>query len=300
MGVPIRFYDRATRTTQTEQIYGERWLRLAYESGPGRALVWMVFRRAWFSRWYGWRMGRSASAARIAPFIRSYGVNAAEFARTPESFTSFNEFFYRQLKPNARPIAAPEDPRVAVLPADGRHLAFPDLDATTGFYAKGAKFTLAELLGDAARATEFAGGSMLISRLCPVDYHRFHFPIAGTPGAARLVNGWLYSVSPVALRRNVSRLVENKRFVTLVDSQEFGRVAVLEIGATNVGTIRQTYTPDQAVAKGDEKGYFAFGGSCLITLFQRGRIRLDADLVAQSTEHVETYAKMGMRLGEVG
>jgi phosphatidylserine decarboxylase len=298
MGEPIRYHDRATRTTQTEQIYGERWLRLAYETAPGRSLVWLVFRRAWFSRWYGWRMDRPASASRVVPFIRRYGVDAAEFADAPETFATFNEFFYRRLKPGARPLAAPDDPRVAVLPADGRHLAFPDVEAAAGFYAKGARFTLTSLLGDAALAAEFAGGAMLISRLCPVDYHRFHFPVAGTPGAARLVNGWLYSVSPIALRRNVGRLVENKRLVTLVDSPEFGRVAVLEIGATNVGTVRQTFAPGRAVAKGDEKGFFAFGGSCVVTLFQRGRIRLDADLIAPSAACTETYAKMGERLGE--
>jgi phosphatidylserine decarboxylase len=184
-----------------------------------------------------------------------------------------------------------------VLPADGRHLAFPDVDAAAGFYVKGAKFSLAELLGDAALAQKFAGGAMVISRLCPVDYHRFHFPVAGTPGESRLVNGWLYSVSPVALRRNIRYLVENKREITLVASPVFGDVAILEVGATNVGTILQSFVPGRAVAKGDEKGMFAFGGSCVITLFARGRIAFEADLVASSAEHVEVYAKMGDRLG---
>lgn len=297
MGEPIRYYDRATRTTQTEQIYGERWLRLAYETGPGRGLVGLVFRRAWFSRWYGWRMDRPASAARVAPFIRNFGVNVAEFADAPGSFASFNEFFYRKLKPSARPIAAPTDPRVAVLPADGRHLAFPDVDAAAGFYAKGAKFTLASLLGDAALAAEFAGGAMLISRLCPVDYHRFHFPVAGTPGQSRLIKGWLYSVSPIALRRRLRYLVENKRVITLIDSPRFGRVAMIEVGATNVGSIQQSFVPGRPVRKGEEKGLFAFGGSCVITLFERGRFRFDADLLAQSAAHIETYVRMGDRLG---
>jgi phosphatidylserine decarboxylase len=139
---------------------------------------------------------------------------------------------------------------------------------------------------------------MLISRLCPVDYHRFHFPVAGTPAESRLINGWLYSVSPVALRRSLRYLVENKREVTLVESPVFGRVAVIEVGATNVGSIRQTFVPGRAVAKGDEKGLFAFGGSCVITLFERGRMRFDADLLASSAECVEVYAKMGDRLGE--
>ena len=163
---------------------------------------------------------------------------------------------------------------------------------------KGAKFSLRELLGDAALAKTFAGGAMLISRLCPVDYHRFHFPVAGAPNESKLINGWLYSVSPVALRRNVRYLVENKRELTLLESVEFGTVAILEVGATNVGSIKQGYVPGRTVAKGDEKGLFAFGGSCVITLFQHGRIRFDADLVKSSAEQMELYAKMGDRLGE--
>jgi phosphatidylserine decarboxylase len=157
---------------------------------------------------------------------------------------------------------------------------------------------LGELLGDETLAKKFAGGAMLISRLCPVDYHRFHFPVSGVPNEPRLINGWLYSVSPVALRRNVRYLVENKRELTLVESPEFGTVAVLEVGATNVGSITQSFVPGRTMAKGDEKGLFAFGGSCVITLFQRGRIRFDTDLLSSSEQHVELYAKMGDRLGE--
>ncbi|MFZ9748183.1 MAG: phosphatidylserine decarboxylase, partial [Opitutaceae bacterium] len=197
--------------------------------------------------------------------------------------------------PAGRPAAPGDD--VAVLPADGRHLVFPDVAAADGFYVKGARFTLAELLDDADLAVRFAGGTMVISRLCPVDYHRFHFPVAGVPGEARRVQGWLYSVSPIALRRRIRYLVENKREITLVESPAFGPVAVLEVGATNVGSIVQSFVPGRPAAKGEEKGLFAFGGSCVITLFARGRIRCDADLVAQSARHVETYARMGERLG---
>lgn len=293
---PIRYYHRYKQALETEQIYGERWLRFAYENPVGRGLVKLVARRTLFSAYYGWRMNRAYSAQLVIPFIVKYDLDVDEFARSAFEFKTFNEFFWRGLKPAARPITPGE--RVAVLPADGRHLAFPDVDAADGFYVKGAKFTLAELLGDVALAERFAGGSMLISRLCPVDYHRFHFPVAGVPGEPRLINGWLYSVSPVALRRNIRYLVENKRVVTLIESPVFGTVAMIEVGATNVGSIKQTHVPDRAVAKGEEKGVFKFGGSCVITLFQRGRIRFDADFVAQSAQQVETYARMGDRLGE--
>jgi len=293
---PIRFFNRRTRAVETEKIYGEAWLRFAYENPAGRFLVWLLARRAFFSRWYGWKMNKPASALRILPFISTYNLDVDEFAKSAFDYKTFNEFFYRALKPAARPIAAGE--RVAVLPADGRHLALADVDAAPGFYVKGQKLSLVALLGDAALAQKFAGGALLISRLCPVDYHRFHFPVPGTPGESRLINGWLYSVSPVALRRNLRYLVENKREVTLIESAAFGPVAMIEVGATNVGSIRQSFVPGRAVAKGDEKGFFAFGGSCVITLFQRGRIRFDADLLASSADAVEVYAKIGDRLGE--
>lgn len=293
---PIRYFDRYARSLKTEQIYGEKWLRFAYENPAGRFFVWLAARRAFFSRWYGWKMRKPASALRVLPFITEYNLNVDEFAKSAFDYKTFNEFFYRALKPAARPIA--DGARIAVFPADGRHLAMPDVDTADGFYVKGAKFSLGELLGDESLAIKFAGGAMLISRLCPVDYHRFHFPVGGVPNEPRLINGWLYSVSPVALRRNVRYLVENKRELTLIESPEFGTVAVLEVGATNVGSITQSFVPGRTMAKGDEKGLFAFGGSCVITLFQRGRIRFDADLLSSSEQHVELYAKMGDRLGE--
>jgi phosphatidylserine decarboxylase len=295
---PIRYFDRYSRTTKTEKVFGERWLRFAYENPLGRLAVWALARRRLFSWYFGRKMNKSGSDMLIFKFIADYEVDATEFAKSAFEFPNFNQFFYRALKPECRPIASGEG--VAVLPADGRHLAFPDVGRADGYYVKGAKFTLPELLGDEALAAQFAGGSMLISRLCPSDYHRFHFPVSGIPSQARLIGGWLYSVSPIALRRNIRYLVLNKRFVTLIESGEFGTVAMIEVGATNVGSIVQAYEEGKAVLKGREKGMFAFGGSCVITLFMKGRITFDQDLVRQSEACVETYARMGDHLGVAG
>jgi phosphatidylserine decarboxylase len=293
---PIRYFDRYTRTVKTEKVYGEKWLRFAYENPVGRLAVWLFIRRRLFSMYYGRKMSARESDINIYKFIADYDVDVSEFSKSAFDFMTFNQFFTRTLKPEARPIAPGLD--VAVFPADGRHLAFPDVNKAAGFYVKGATFTLAELLGDPALAARFNGGSMLISRLCPSDYHRFHFPVAGIPGEARLVGGWLYSVNPIALRRNIRYLVLNKRFVTLIEAPEFGTVAMVEVGATNVGSIVNGFLPGRAVVKGEEKGLFAFGGSCVITLFQAGRIRFDEDIVAQSALCVETYARMGDSLGK--
>jgi phosphatidylserine decarboxylase len=299
---PIRYWNRSKKTVETEKIYGERWLRLVYGNPLGRLVLWLAVKRALVSLYYGWRMNRRYSAAKILPFVAEYDVNADEFAKSVFAYKTFNEFFFRALKAGARPIAPGDD--VAVLPADGRHLVFPNVAAADGFYVKGAKFTLAELLGEARLpreqqllSTRFAGGAMVISRLAPVDYHRFHFPVSGLADEPQPIEGWLYSVHPIALRRNINYLVENRRMVTTIDSPQFGPVAMVEVGATNVGRIRQLFVPGRNVAKGEEKGLFAFGGSCVITLFAHGRIQFDTDLVEQSAAHRETYAKMGGRLG---
>lgn len=293
---PIRFYNRYTKQIETEKVFGEKWVRLAYENPGGRLFVWLIARRAFFSKYYGYKMNKTVSSLKIFPFIAEYNIDVDEFAKSPFDFKTFNEFFYRALKPGVRPIAPGDG--VAVFPADGRHLAFADIQAAAGFYVKGSKFSFAELLGDAAVAEQFAGGAMLISRLCPVDYHRFHFPVAGTPGESRRIEGWLYSVSPVALRRRLRYLIENKREITLIQTERFGTVGMIEVGATNVGSIQQSFVPGRAVQKAEEKGIFAFGGSCVITIFQRGRIEFDADILGQSAVQLETYAKMGDRLGE--
>lgn len=293
---PVRFYNRYTHQVEEEVIYGEKWLRWTYETLPGTFFLNLLVRRPFFSRLYGRAMDKPPSQARIEPFIRQYGIDTSEFAEAPESFRSFNEFFARRLKRESRPVAPGET--VASFPADGRHYGYPNLAETPHFIAKGQRFDLARFLDDDALAARYADGTAIISRLCPVDYHRYHFPCAGVPGDTRLINGWLYSVNPVALRRNVRYLIDNKRSYCLIDSPVFGRVLYAEIGATCVGSLVNTYTPGEAVRKGDEKGYFKFGGSCTILLFEKKRIRLDSDLVENSANHLETYARMGDRMGE--
>jgi phosphatidylserine decarboxylase len=291
----IHYFNRYTQRVETEQIYGEGFMRWIYGSLSGRLALHAVAKRAFFSRWYGWRMDRPASRAKVAPFIQNFRVDTGEFTDPPDSFRTFNEFFYRKLKPEARPIAG--DVKTAVFPADGRHLGFPDVSQAEGIFVKGEVFSLGELLRDRELAGQFHRGAMVLSRLCPVDYHRFHFPVAGLATEPRLINGWLYSVSPIALRQNIRIFTENKRAITRIESPEFGTVLMLEVGATNVGSFEYTFTPNTRVAKGAEKGYFKFGGSSTITLFEPGRVKLDDDLLAHTAEHRELYARMGDRLG---
>jgi len=184
---PTRYWNRARKTVEIEKIYGERWLRWVYENPVGRLALVLLVRRAIFSMYFGWRMNRRYSAAKILPFIVDYNLDVDEFAKSAFVYRTFNEFFFRKLKPESRPVAAGDD--IAVLPADGRHLVFQNVDSADGFYVKGVKFTPADLFGEGhlpreqqVLAPQYAGGAMIISRLAPVDYHRFHFPVSGRVG----------------------------------------------------------------------------------------------------------------------
>ena len=242
-------------------------------------------------------MDQPSTRARIAPFIKEYELDASEFVRSVDEFANFNEFFFRRLKPEARPIDS--NAESVVFPADGRHLCVPDLSQCDGLFVKGEMFGLRQLLNDDALAEQYASGSLLLSRLCPVDYHRFHFPAAGVPGATRLINGPLYSVNPIALRQNIQILATNKRCLTRLQTEAFGEVLLLEIGATCVGSICQTFHPGLPVNKGDEKGYFRFGGSSTMTIFEPNRIRFDEDLIENSRHQRELYARIGDHMGQL-
>ena len=290
-GDHIIFFNRLTGKLEQEVIYGEAPLRFAYQNPAGRAMLELLVKRGMFSRWYGWRMDKAASRARVGPFIAKYGLDPAEFAEAAESYASFNEFFSRKLKPGARPVA--EDAAAVVFPADGRHLGFQNVAEVPGVFVKGQHFDIPALVGSADLGARYREGTLVLSRLCPVDYHRFHFPCAGVPGNPRLINGPLYSVNPIALRRRLSYLWENKRVITELVTPSLGTILLIEVGATNVGSIVQTMTPGVPVAKGDEKGFFKFGGSSTITLFEPGKVMLAGDLTAHSAEQREIYARMG-------
>lgn len=296
----IVFHNRYSGQDEVEQVYGEAYLRWIYGNPLGRLTLEGVVKRAWFSRWFGWRMDRASSRKKIKPFIRNYQLDEDAFLKPADAFESFNDFFSRQLKADARPVDP--DPASVVFPADGRHLALQDVGKADGFFVKGQTFDLKALLGDAGLAEKYARGTLILSRLCPVDYHRFHFPCAGVPDsprqAPRLLSGPLYSVSPIALRDRLSILWENKRYLTVLHSDDFGDVLILEIGATCVGSVVHTHVPGQYTPKGGEKGYFRFGGSSVITLFEPGQIQLAEDLLENSAQGKELYAHIGDVMGQ--
>lgn len=297
---PITYIERTTGKVEQERVYGAKALNLLYGKGwltslIGGPLAHLCARLPFFSAFFGYLKTRPSSAKQIAPFIKNFEMDASEFQEAPSSFASFNDFFIRKLKPSTRPIDAGKE--VAIIPADGRYWFYQHHNLAEGIIVKGERFDLATLLDDQALAAEYAQGAMVIARLCPTDYHRFHFPCDCVPGETRLINGWLYSVNPMAIKKDLQIFTQNKRTICELDTKDFGKVLFLEIGATCVGAIHQTYVPYKSYAKGDEKGYFSFGASSLILLFPPNKITFDKDLIEATERHLEIRCLMGQSMG---
>ena len=135
-------------------------------------------------------------------------------------------------------------------------------------------------------------------RLAPQDYHRIHVPVDGTIGSAVGLGDAYYTVNPMAVRaKEFDVYTENKRLVTRIESSLYGTVLYIAVGATMVGSIQVTVNKDDQVKKGDEFGYFAFGGSTVLLLFEPGKIRWDDDLLRNSHKPLETLLVMGSQIG---
>lgn len=294
----IRYIDRATGKEETEQVYCEGAIRLLYGKGffsrtVGKFLLHTVAKWPLFSWLYGTLQAQACSKRKVAPFITRYGVDTSEFQDPPGSFRSFNDFFIRKLRPECRPIAPGSDS--AIIPADGRYLFYPNITQFDLFQVKRQDFSLQTLLQNSDLSKKFINGSLVIGRLCPTDCHRFYFPTDCTPSPTHPINGKLFSVNPIAIRDNSWIFCANRRTVTTLETEQFGTIAFLEIGATNVGSIHQTFKPLQFHKKGSEKGYFSFGGSAILMLFEPNRILFSPDLLAQSK--IEIKCLIGQPLG---
>lgn len=289
---PIRYYERESGQIKTEKVAGEKWLVWLYYNPVGEATLWALAKRKLVSAIYGNMMDRTSSAKKIHPFIRDFDIDM-RVARQQE-FNTFNDFFTRKLKVDARPIDTSS--AVVVSPADGKILAYADI-RNTDFIIKGYRFDVSSFLDNPDLAQKYQDGALLIIRLAPFDYHRFHFPLSGNASPNIRIDGDYYSVNPFALRKMAEIFCLNKREYTILSNPLFGDVVMAEVGATMVGSIVQTYVGSN-VKKGEEKGYFKFGGSTIVLLFEKSKIQIDEDLLIHTAKGYETTVRMGERIGK--
>ncbi|GAA5841649.1 hypothetical protein JCM3766R1_006800 [Sporobolomyces carnicolor] len=295
--------DRHTGALLEEKIavYVRLGIRLMYRGMKTSATESARVRRLLDSltKKQGLKYDSPASKRDIMPFIEFHNLNLEEVLDPLSSFKTFNEFFYRKLKPEVRPLDDPNDPRTLVSPADCRAMFFESIDAATSIWIKGREFTVGRMLGDyyGQRAKEYEGGSLAIFRLAPQDYHRYHSPVDGVMGREEYIPGAYFTVNAIAIRSPLSVYTENVRMVSEIVSPVFGKVMNVWVGAMMVASINQTVHEGDEVKRGDEVGYFAFGGSTIVVVFPPNTVVFDPDLVENSKHAIETLVRVRTRIG---
>ncbi|KAI4201670.1 MAG: hypothetical protein LQ346_002121 [Caloplaca aetnensis] len=299
----ILVQDRITGQINEERmsVYVRLGIRLLYKGLKSREMEKKRIRK--MLRNLSFKQGRKyddpSSARDIPTFVDFHKLDMSEVLKPVDQFKSFNEFFYRELKPGARPCSAPRNSGIIVSPADSRSVVFNTMDEATKIWVKGRDFTVERLLGDAypEDAKRYKGGALGIFRLAPQDYHRFHIPVDGVMGKPKLIEGEYYTVNPMAIRSALDVYGENVRYIVPIDSVAHGRVIVVCVGAMMVGSTVITRKEGERVSRAEELGYFKFGGSTILLLFEPGTMRFDEDLTDNSSAAVETLVRVGMSIG---
>lgn len=290
----IQFFNRKTKEIEKEKVPGEFYLKWLYYNPFGKLATFSLIKNKFLSEYLGRKMDEPKSKYKLPDFIQKFDINLEESIK--KEFESFNDFFIRELKAESRPID--KNFNSIVSPADGKILYFENLSKTDNFFIKGSKFDLYRFLQNSEWAKEFQDASMAIVRLAPADYHRFHFPMEAKLIEENKLEGFYYSVSPYAVKNNIDYYFKNKREHSFLKNKNIGNFIMTEVGATMVGSIIQTYEKKSLSAKGQEKGYFKFGGSTVILLFKKNTVKFDKDIIENSKNAMETKVFMGEKIAE--
>lgn len=291
----IKYYNRETNHYEIEKVAGERYLNWTYSSPIGMCLLEKFIKKKVFSKLYGMYNNSKISRKKIKSFVNIFNIDMSESEKSIEEFKSFNDFFSRKLTSKARPVCL--EKKILISPCDARLTAYKNISMDNLVQIKNLTYSFYDFIGNSINFSRYENGTCLILRLCPTDYHRFHFIDSGVCGPENKINGFYYSVNPIALSKIDKLFCENKREWCTFHSDNFGDVLYVEVGATCVGSIIQTYTPDKPVLKGSEKGYFKFGGSTVVLFFEKDKVEIDADILYQSKLGFETKVRTGEKIG---
>ena len=292
----IKVYNRKTKEYEIEQVAGDKYLKWTYTNPVGKSVMKLFIRKKLFSSFYGRYSSSRLSARKIPGFIKKFNINMDPYETPDKKYQSFNDFFIRKLAEEKKHIDS--NPDNLISPGDGRLTVYTNINMDNLVQVKGLTYSLRELTKNPSISGIYEGGTCMILRLAPTDYHRFHFIDDGICTKTHKIKGKYYSVNPIALQRIPRLFCENKREWSVFSTKNFKDVLYIEVGATCVGTIVQSYTPNVSVNRGDEKGYFKFGGSTVILFFKKNAVKVHKDILYQSSLGYETKVNFGEVIGE--
>ncbi|MEM6822988.1 MAG: archaetidylserine decarboxylase [Verrucomicrobiota bacterium] len=290
----IYVYNRKSSQVEEEQVFNNTAMEFFHENPFGFWLMETFLRNKWATERYASYYHSKKSKKDIHEFIDQYQIDMAEVDQPMSSFECFNDFFIRKLKPSARPVD--HDSKVLISPADARLFVYK-VSEDKVIPVKGKNFKLSELVKSSSAIEPFINGLCLVFRLAPIDYHRFCYVDKGTVKEHISVPGSYRAVNPMSLAKMKPVFSENRREYCILETENFGKVLHIDVGAIGVGKIVQNHPEGGTFAKGDEKGYFEFGGSTSILFLQPGVVEMDSDIVEQSKNGIETLVRYGERIG---
>lgn len=263
-------------------------LRFLYHTMPGRLVLRVLIAR-WISKLCGVFLNSRLSKPLIGKFVRGNSIDLSEFES--DNFRCFNDCFCRKIKEGGRPI--PQDESVFFSPCDGLLSAYR-IQADTILPVKQSAYTVASLLRDEAVAKRYQDGVCLVFRLCVNHYHRYCYPATGMKGENVFLKGKLHTVRPIALEA-CPVFVENCREYTVIDTEAFGQLVQMEVGAMLVGKIHNHHAAGP-VTRGDEKGMFLYGGSTIVLLLEKDAVPINEAFFTATANGEETPVRMGDNL----
>lgn len=265
-------------------------LTFLYETKPGRILIAQLV-KPYVSQIAGFFLNHSMSRLWISPFVKKNKIDLSEYEE--RVYSSYNDFFTRKIKEGCRKID--HQPNHLIAPCDGK-LSVYSISKDAHFKIKNTLYSMESLLRSKKLADRYEGGLLLLFRLTVDDYHRFCYIDNGIKSKNYEIPGVFHTVNPIA-NDVVPIYKENTREFTILKSENFGNLLIMEVGALLVGKI-VNYHEEANVTRGQEKGRFEFGGSTIIICLEKGRTMMDEDILTNSLHGVETVVKMGEKIGD--
>jgi len=265
------------------------FLGFLYGNAFGRMILKLLTAR-WISKLAGAFLSCRISKLFISRFVKNNNIDLDEYYA--DDFRSFNDCFCRKIKEDRRPVDM--DPTHLISPCDS-YLTATTINEGTVLFIKQSQYTVSDLLGGDAVAEKYKDGLCLVFRLCVEHYHRYHYPDNGTKGENTFIEGKLHTVRPIALEA-CPVFAQNCREYTVMETENFGTVTQVEVGAMMVGRIKNLHGA-HTFKRGEEKGMFLFGGSTVVLLLEKGKATLKDEILEASARGEETPVKMGEHIG---
>lgn len=285
----IKIYDRESHTCYTEVQYGEKTLQFLYHTVFGRVMLKLIANRS-FSKLNAVYNNSRLSISKIKPFIEKYKIRMDDFES--REYQSFNDFFTRSLLEGKRNICM--EPERLIAPADSKLLVYR-ITKNLKMDIKNSIYSVDEMLKDRDLSKEYENGLCLVYRLTVDDYHRYCYIEGGKVTGQKKIKGKLHTVSSIS--RDYKVYVENQREYQVIHTKYAGAIVQMEVGAMLVGKIVNRQS--KIALRGEEKGYFSYGGSTVIVFIKADKVAIDEDIMKHSQEQTETKVKYGEAVGRI-